>query len=132
MIYPFDPSYITDRWGWRVKPCDTCSAFHEGVDFNPGYGTNIPSVMDGTVIEAEYSGSLGEHVYIDDGYGMITMYGHMISGSIQVAVGEKVKQGQIIGQVGNTGSSTGAHLHFAIKLDGAMVDPLPLLQKYAH
>lgn len=127
MIYPFDPSVISDRWGPRSKPCSTCSAFHEGVDFNPGYGANIPAVMNGTVIEAEYSGSLGVHVFIDDGYGLVTMYGHMIDGSLQVVLGQKVIQGQIIGQVGSTGSSTGAHLHFAIQQDGVVVDPLPVL-----
>jgi len=132
MIYPFDPSVISDRWGLRATPCSVCSDFHQGIDFNPEYGANIPSVMDGTVIEAEYSGSLGEHVYIDDGYGLVTMYGHMIKGSLQVSVGQKVTQGQIIGQVGNTGSSTGAHLHFAISIDGVVVDPLPVLNKYPN
>jgi murein DD-endopeptidase MepM/ murein hydrolase activator NlpD len=130
MQYPFDPSVITDRFGWRVKPCDSCSANHEGVDFNPGYGAEVTSVMYGTVIEAEYSGSLGVHVYIDDGYGMITMYGHMIDGSIAVNVGDKVSRGQKLGKVGSTGSSTGPHLHFGIKLDGEMVDPLVILNRY--
>lgn len=130
MIYPFDPSVISDGWGYRAKPCASCSSNHEGVDFNPGYGAEIPSVMDGTVVEAQYSGSLGVHVYVDDGYGMITMYGHMAEGSLRVQVGDKVKRGQIIGQVGSTGTSTGAHLHFAIQLDGEMVNPIPVLDKF--
>ena len=127
MIYPFDPSTISDGYGTRAKPCNSCSSFHQGVDFNPGYGAYVPSVMKGTVVEAEYSGSLGMHVYIDDGYGLVTMYGHMIYGSVRVAVGDHVEQGQIIGQVGSTGSSTGAHLHFAISIKGVVVDPLPVL-----
>lgn len=130
MIYPFDPSVISDGWGWRSKPCASCSSNHQGVDFNPGYGAEIVSVMDGTVVEAEFSGSLGAHVYIDDGYGMITMYGHMIGDSIRVNVGDKVERGQVIGRVGSTGTSTGAHLHFAIQLDGEMVDPIPVLNQF--
>ena len=130
MQYPFDPAVISDGWGYRSKPCSSCSSNHEGVDFNPGYGAEIPAVMNGTVIEAEYSGSLGVHVYIDDGYGMITMYGHMAEGSLRVNVGDVVTRGQIIGQVGSTGTSTGAHLHFAIQMDGEMVNPIPVLDAH--
>lgn len=130
MIYPFDPSVISDGFGYRSKPCAECSSDHQGVDFNPGYGAEIPASMAGTVIEAEFSGSLGAHVYIDDGYGMITMYGHMVGDSIRVNVGDKVERGQIIGRVGSTGTSTGAHLHFAIQLDGEMVDPIGVLNSY--
>lgn len=132
MIYPFDPSTISDGYGSRTKPCNSCSAFHEGVDFNPGYGATVVSVMKGIVTEVEYSGSLGMHVYIDDGYGLVTMYGHMIDGSVRVAVGDHVTQGQPIGQVGSTGSSTGAHLHFAISIKGVVVDPIPVLNEYPN
>lgn len=132
MIYPFDPSVISDTWGMRSKPCGVCSEFHEGVDFNPGYGANIPAVMKGTVTVVEYSGSLGMHVYIDDGYGLVTIYGHMIAGSVPVQVGDQVEQGDIIGQVGSTGASTGAHLHLAIQIDGVVVDPLPVLDAYPN
>lgn len=132
MQWPFDPSTIGDGWGWRAKACDACSEYHQGVDFLPGYGANIPAVMNGTVVVSEFSGSLGQHVYIDDGYGMITIYGHMIGGSNLVNLGDKVTRGQIIGQVGNTGVSTGPHLHFSIQWDGVLMDPVPILQKYSQ
>lgn len=130
LIYPFDPSTIGDGWGWRAKSCGACSEFHQGIDFLPGYGSEIPAVMSGTVTVAEYSGSLGVHVYVDDGYGMVTMYGHMIDGSIRVNVGDKVTRGQILGQVGNTGVSTGPHLHLAIEWDGVVVNPLTILDTF--
>lgn len=132
MIYPFDPSVISDTYGFRVKPCNSCSSLHQGVDFNPGYGAYIPAVMKGTVTVAQYSGSLGVHVYIDDGYGLVTIYGHMIAGSVPVQVGDRVEQGDIIGQVGNTGTSTGPHLHFAIQINGMLVDPIPVLNKHPN
>lgn len=127
MIYPFDPSTIGDGWGWRSGGCGACSQYHQGVDFNPGYGAEIPNIIKGTVVVAESSGSLGTHVYVDDGYGMIVMYGHMIEGSIRVNVGDSVEIGHILGQVGSTGVSTGPHLHLAIQIDGVVVDPIPIL-----
>lgn len=130
MIYPFDPSTIGDGWGWRTKACALCSTDHQGVDFLPGYGAEIPNIIKGTVVTAEYSGSLGVHVSVDDGYGMIVTYAHMIDGSIRVKVGDSVEIGHILGQVGNTGTSTGPHLHLAIQLDGVMVDPILVLNAF--
>lgn len=130
LIYPFDPSTIGDGWGWRAKACGACSEFHQGIDFLPGYGSEIPAVMSGTVTVSEYGGSLGQHVYIDDGYGMVVMYGHMVEGSARVNVGDYVERGQIIGQVGNTGVSTGPHLHLAIQWDGVLMNPLYVLDTF--
>jgi len=130
MIYPFPLSTMSDGWGWRNKPCAECSSDHQGVDFNPGYGADVVSVMDGTVIKAEYSGEYGVHVYIHDGFEMTTIYAHMIDGSLAVNVGDKVMQGQKLGEVGDTGLSTGPHLHFAIMMNDVLVDPLPVLEMY--
>ena len=130
MIYPFPLSTMSSGWGWREKPCAECSSDHQGVDFNPGYGADVVAVMDGTVVKAEYSGEYGVHVYIHDGYEMTTIYAHMIDGSLAVKVGDKVMQGQKLGEVGSTGLSTGAHLHFAIMMNDVLVDPLPVLETY--
>jgi murein DD-endopeptidase MepM/ murein hydrolase activator NlpD len=131
-IWPFSPNVISSGFGYRAKPCDTCSSNHEGVDFTPGYGTPIVAASAGIVIFADYSGSYGVHVIIrDEGY-TDAYYAHMIDGSVKVNVGDVVTQGQQIGNVGSTGASTGAHLHFGIMIDGKFINPVPFLEKYAH
>ena len=81
---------------------------------------------------ADYSGSYGVHVIIrDEGYTDV-YYAHMIDGSLKVKAGDVVTQGQEIGNVGNTGTSTGPHLHFAIMMDGEFINPVPFLEKYAN
>jgi murein DD-endopeptidase MepM/ murein hydrolase activator NlpD len=131
-IWPFSKSVITDGFGYRTKPCDTCSTNHEGVDFTPGYGTPIVAASAGVVITAEYSGGLGVHVIVRDEGHTDAYYAHMINGSLQVAVGQQVTQGQQLGNVGSTGSSTGAHLHFGLMIDGSFINPVPFLERYAH
>ncbi|MGB4137627.1 MAG: M23 family metallopeptidase, partial [Microbacterium sp.] len=107
------------RWG----------AIHEGIDLVPGAGAPIQAIADGVVREAtEDGGAYGVTIYIDhmvDGKLVTSHYAHMQYGSLRVKTGDKVKVGQIIGLVGNTGRSYGAHLHFEIIIDGQKVDPLP-------
>lgn len=108
---------------------------HEGIDLVPGAGAPIQSIADGTVrIATEAGGNYGVTVYIDhviDGQVITSHYSHMQYGSLRVKTGDKVKVGDIVGKVGNTGRSYGAHLHFELILNGAKIDPLPWLQKNA-
>ena len=125
---------ISSGFGDRVAPCRGCSSHHNGVDFTPGSGTPIYAIADGVVTAAEFSGSFGQHVYMDhviNGQKVESIYGHMIAGSSPLSVGQTVKVGDLIGLVGSTGASTGAHLHLEVHLDGVIVDPFAWLQANA-
>jgi murein DD-endopeptidase MepM/ murein hydrolase activator NlpD len=103
------------RWG----------RMHEGIDLGAAYGTPIHAAAAGTVIYAGWMEGYGNLVIIDHGGGLATAYGHQ--SSIAVANGQSVSQGQVIGYVGSTGHSTGPHLHFEVRVNGAPVDPLGYL-----
>ena len=134
--WPFPaPVPISSGFGGRVSPCSGCSSFHEGVDFTPGSGTPIGAVANGTVTFAAYDSSFGYHVIVDhniNGQKVQSLYAHMLAGSIKVTVGQQVTVAQELGQVGNTGHSTGAHLHLEIHLDGTPVDPFAWLKANAN
>lgn len=123
---------ISSGFGSRqVANCGFCSTFHEGLDFVPGAGSPIQIIADGTVSKVDQgSGALGYNVWIEHTIGgkkVTSVYAHMIAGSIKVTEGQQVKVGQLVGLVGSTGNSTGAHLHFEIHIDGVPVDPYPWL-----
>lgn len=128
--WPIAPSSdVSSGFGWRVAPCRWgCSSDHQGVDFDPGAGTAIHVVAEGVVVESSSDGGLGQHVIVQhqiNGAMVQTVYGHMIFGSQTVNVGDTVVMGQIIGDVGDTGASTGPHLHFEVRgADGVAVEPL--------
>ncbi|WP_150307141.1 M23 family metallopeptidase [Planctomonas psychrotolerans] len=136
--WPFvDAVPISGTFGHRVAPCSNgCSSDHKGVDFAPGAGTPIRSIADGVVRYVESSDyGLGVHVIVDhmiDGNLVTSVYAHMQFGSLGVAQGQVVTVGQQIGAVGNTGASTGAHLHLEIRMaDGTPVDPYAWLKAHA-
>jgi murein DD-endopeptidase MepM/ murein hydrolase activator NlpD len=108
---------------------------HEGLDLVPGNGAPIQAIADGVVRKAtENGGGYGVTVYIDhmiDGKVVTSHYSHMQHGSIRVKTGQQVKVGQIVGLVGNTGHSFGAHLHFELLRNGQTFDPLPWMKKNA-
>jgi len=123
---------ISSGFGARhVSNCGFCSTFHNGLDFVPGSGSPIQAIADGTVSAVTGpGGAFGNHVEIEHvvgGQKVTSTYSHMQTGSVQVSVGEKVTVGQLVGKVGSTGNSTGAHLHFEIHLGGVPVDPYPWL-----
>jgi len=132
MRYPFKPSTINDRYGYRTPPCSGCSSYHQGVDFTVPSGTKIPSIIAGTVTKVDYDYDLGYYVSIDAGHGMEVIYAHMIGGSVAVSVGDKIEIDQTIGKVGDTGRTSGPHLHLAIKMNGVLVDPLAVLKMYSN
>lgn len=119
---------ISSRFGPRSSPGGIGSTNHKGVDFTPGQGTPITAIAAGVVshVQRSDSGGLGVYVVIDhviDGQNISSWYGHMLTGSPLVSEGQPVLVGQPIGSVGNTGTSTGAHLHLEIHEGDTPVDP---------
>jgi murein DD-endopeptidase MepM/ murein hydrolase activator NlpD len=134
--WPIDPSSpISSPFGPRSAPCDGCSTMHRGVDFTPGLGTPIAAIADGVVTEVgNPSGELGVYAIVQhdiDGEIVSSVYGHMQSGSMHLKVGDTVHRGDIVGSVGDTGESTGPHLHFGI-LDAAGTPINPINWMTAH
>ncbi len=139
-LYTNDPN-ASIQWPFLVGVAMSSSygmrrgRMHLGIDLVPGAGAPIQAIADGVVrVSTEAGGGYGVHVWIDhvfDGVHVSSHYAHMQYGSLRVQVGDHVKVGDIIGKVGNTGQSHGAHLHFEITVNGTHVDPLPFMQKYA-
>ncbi len=113
---------FTSFYGMRADPVTKRRAFHEGVDISAVPGTPVHAAADGVVVRASRIGSLGRAIYISHGFGLTTRYGHLAS--IQVRPGQRVKQNDPIGAVGNSGRSTGYHLHYEVRVDGKVRDPL--------
>jgi len=118
---------ITSPYGTRVDPVTgAASAFHEGVDIADDYGTPIVATAAGTVTFAGYTeGGYGNLVEIDHGNGFVTRYGH--NSAVLVTPGMTVKQSQVIALMGSTGKSTGAHVHYEVRINGSAVDPMVFL-----
>jgi murein DD-endopeptidase MepM/ murein hydrolase activator NlpD len=115
---------ITSTFGFRKSPFTGLRDFHHGLDIGAKTGSSVKATADGKVTFASKQGSLGNLVIIDHGHGMLTRYGHL--SKILINRGDIVKRGEIIGEVGNTGRSTGSHLHYEVHLNGVPVNP----QKY--
>jgi murein DD-endopeptidase MepM/ murein hydrolase activator NlpD len=110
---------LTSGFGWRW------GRMHEGIDLAVGSGTPVVSAAAGTVIVAGWMGGYGNLVVVDHGNGTSTAYGH--NTSLTVGVGQSVAQGQLIAYSGNTGHSTGPHVHFEVRINGSPVDPMGYL-----
>ncbi len=109
-------------YGWRIDPIYKVKKFHEGMDFSAPEGTKIYSTGDGVVKRLVRShGGYGNHMEIDHGFGYSTLYAHMHS--FNVKKGQKLKRGDVIGYVGNTGKSTGPHLHYEVRVKNRAVNP---------
>lgn len=128
MIFPLKCSgvYISSPYGMRTHPTTGEYKLHTGTDFcAPNInGKTVYAAKGGEVIYAAKHKAYGNFVIIDHGAGISTCYAHMQDGSLLVSVGNKVSQGQPIGKVGSTGYSTGPHLHFEVRVDGATVNPM--------
>lgn len=113
--------WVTSAFGERVSPFTGFPQMHGGLDIANRVGTPVIAPADGIVVRADADTGLGKTVAISHGYGIKTTYGHL--SEIKVRTGQKVKRGTEIGTMGNTGRSTGPHLHYSVSLNGVTVNP---------
>lgn len=121
------PGPVVSGFGWRTNPLGGLAAeFHDGVDISVPVGTPVHATADGTVSYAGWYNGYGLYVQINHGYGIVTFYGH--NSRILVHTGEHVVRGQVIALSGDTGHSTGPHVHFGVHYRGLPVNPLQFIQ----
>jgi len=120
---PISGAHITSGYGMRVSPVLGYSRFHPAIDFAAREGTPIYAAGDGTVTEAGYNDVYGNYIRLSHANGYGTLYGHLSGYASGVRRGAKVKQGSVIGYVGNTGMSTGPHLHYEVTYQGRQINP---------
>ena len=109
-------------FGMRLHPILNIYRMHEGIDFFASTGTPVYATADGVIKDVRISESFGKVVEIDHGFGFLTLYAHL--NSFNVKIGQLIKRGDIIGEVGNTGLSSGQHLHYEVHIHGREVDPV--------
>ncbi len=129
-IQPVNVSYNASGFGWRLDPFTGRSAFHEGIDFASPTGTPIAAAAGGVVIAAEYHHQYGNMLEIDHGNDIVTRYAH--ASKLLMKVGDIVKRGQHVADIGSTGRSTGAHLHFEVLVKDVQQDPHKFLSAGAN
>lgn len=117
-----DMTQMASGYGWRVDPIYGTSKHHDGMDFAAPSGTSVYATGDGTVTLAGWNNAYGNCIDINHGYSYTTRFAHL--SEILVRPGQKVKRGDLIGKVGNTGKSTGSHLHYEVRLKGVPQNPV--------
>jgi len=115
---------ITSNFGYRVNP----SGYHLGTDLGAGCGGSIYAAHSGTVVYAGWNGVYGNFIRIDHGGGVETEYGHIMNGGIKVRYGQSIGVGTRIAQAGATGMATGCHLHFGVRVNGLVTNPVPFMR----
>lgn len=125
-VMPADIRSISSGFGYRRDPFNGHAAMHAGLDFRAPYGAPIHAAADGTVSFVGTKSGYGNVVEVSHGNGMITRYAHM--SRFASSVGQDVKAGDVIGRIGNSGRSTGPHLHFEVRINGNAVNPRPFLE----
>jgi len=123
---PVEGGLFSSNFGWRIDPFSGTRAFHEGMDFMAKSGTPAHAAAGGVVISSEFHPQYGNMVEIDHGNGLITRYAHLSKRDVKV--GDVVLSRGTIGAVGNTGQSTGPHLHFEVRQNGAPLNPTRFLR----
>ncbi|ROR31642.1 septal ring factor EnvC (AmiA/AmiB activator) [Mobilisporobacter senegalensis] len=122
-MWPSDSSTrITSTFGYRKSPTAGASSYHQGIDIGAAAGSNVLASADGTVTVATYQWAAGNYIMISHPNGISTVYMH--NSKLLVSVGQTVKKGDVIAKVGSTGVSTGPHIHFGVRVNGAYVNPL--------
>lgn len=117
--------WLTSRFGTRVSPFTNQKQFHAGIDIAGERGTDVFAPAQGKVVFSGNRGPLGKSIIIDHGYGVRTQYGH--GDDLYVKTGESVQRGQRIAALGNSGRSTGPHLHYVVEVKGKAVNPLDFI-----
>lgn len=123
---PIEKMSLSSSYGMRVHPITGRVARHNGIDIPAPRGTPIYATADGSVGRAQVLGGYGNYVEINHDNGIQTRYGHMTRYTVRA--GQTVRKGDVIGYVGSTGRSTGNHLHYEVRIDGAPVNPMPFVQ----
>jgi len=126
-IVPIQGNYVGSGFGWRVDPIVGSAAMHEGIDFSADIGTPVVAAAGGVVVSAEVHPQYGNLVEIDHGNDFTTRYAHL--SKMNVRAGQVVKRGQYIALSGNSGRSTGPHLHFEVRYKGVAQNPARFLQQ---
>jgi RHS repeat-associated protein len=119
---------ITSPFGLGVNPLTGGDRMHRGVDIGVPEGTNVKAALSGKVTKVDFDNVYGNYIEIEHSNGYSTKYGHLADDSITVKKGDSVSTGDQIGLSGNTGGSTGPHLHFEIKHNDTLIDPLPIIK----
>ena len=117
--------WVTSPFGDRISPITGKEQFHEGIDIAVQVGTPVLAPADGVVVKACFESGYGNMVELSHGYGLKTVFGH--NSRLNVKVGQHVKRGDIISYSGNTGSSTGPHVHYEVRVNGLPVNPVRYL-----
>ncbi len=125
-MIPVEGVHLTSAYGMRWHPVTGGRHVHKGVDLAGPVGTPVHASADGIVEKAEWFSSYGLYVAIEHGGDIETRYGHM--SRLNVAAGEHVYKGDVIGYIGTTGRSTGPHLHYEVRIAGEAVNPMPYMQ----
>lgn len=127
MLWP-TPGYsrITSDYGMRVHPILKTKRMHTGIDIAAPMGAKVVAALDGGVIYVGWNGAYGRTVIVDHGSGISTMYPHLSKSLVKV--GQEVRAGQKIAEVGSTGWSTGPHIHFEVRKNGDPINPWPYLK----
>jgi len=125
-VLPVEGGWYSSNFGWRIDPFNGVRAFHEGMDFMAEVGTPARAAAGGVVIYSDFHPQYGNMIEIDHGNGLVTRYAHL---SKRLAkIGDVVMSSGKIGTVGNTGRSTGPHLHFEVRQNGAPLNPVRFLR----
>jgi len=113
--------WLTSTFGYRSSPFTGRRELHKGLDIATRSGTPVIAPADGLVVFAGREGGFGNMIIIDHGYGITTRYGHC--SSLEAKLGQKIKRGDVVARVGNTGRSTGPHVHYEVAVNGVSVNP---------
>ncbi len=113
--------WFTSRFGYRISPFTGRPVMHNGIDIAASPGSPVFSPADGVISFAGYDPGYGQLVSIDHGYGVVTRFGH--NSRVFVTVGQKIRRWDVVAAVGNTGRSTGPHLHYEVRVNGIPIDP---------
>jgi murein DD-endopeptidase MepM/ murein hydrolase activator NlpD len=125
-VLPVEGGWYSSNFGWRIDPFNGVRAFHEGMDFMAEVGTLAHAAAGGVVVYSDFHPQYGNMIEIDHGNGLVTRYAHL---SKRLAkTGDVVMSNGKIGEVGNTGRSTGPHLHFEVRQNGAPLNPVRFLR----
>ncbi|HEX5338857.1 MAG TPA: M23 family metallopeptidase [Gallionella sp.] len=128
-VAPIDAGFSSSSFGWRIDPFTGKHAMHEGVDFMVEAGTAIHASAGGVVVFSDYHPQYGNMIEIDHGNDIVTRYAH--ASRLMAKVGQVVRRGEKIAEVGSTGRSTGNHLHFEVRYKGIAQNPVRFLQNAA-